>query len=92
MRLLFPVSALSAFMNNTPLVAMLVPALRSWTDKTGYAASKLLIPVSYASMLGGVCTLIGPSSNLTIHGLMIQAGMRGMGFSKSPQSVCRWLR
>jgi di/tricarboxylate transporter len=77
-RILFPIAAVSAFMNNTPIVAMLIPAVRSWTEKNHYAPSKFLIPVSYAAILGGMCTLIGTSTILIVHGLMIENGMGGM--------------
>ena len=77
LRLLFPVAAVSAFFNNTPIVAMLIPAIRSWSKKHDYSISKFLIPLSYASILGGICTLIGTSTNLVVHGLMIENGMEG---------------
>lgn len=80
LRFLFPVSALSAFFNNTPIVAMLIPTIHAWAKKHDYAISKFLIPLSYAAILGGTCTLIGTSTNLVVHGLMIQSGMDGMGF------------
>lgn len=79
-RLLFPVSVVSAFINNTPVVAMFIPAIRSWAEKHHYASSKYLIPLSYAAILGGTCTLIGTSTNLIVHGLMIDCGMKGMTF------------
>ncbi|MEJ2543875.1 MAG: SLC13 family permease [Calditrichaceae bacterium] len=78
-RILFPVAAVSAFMNNTPVVAILIPAVRSWADRNNFSASKFLIPLSYAAILGGMCTLIGTSTNLIIYGLMIDFGMEGMG-------------
>jgi di/tricarboxylate transporter len=78
-RILFPVAAVSAFMNNTPVVAILIPAIRSWSERTNFSASKFLIPVSYAAILGGMCTLIGTSTNLIIYGLMIDFGMKGLG-------------
>jgi len=80
LRILFPVSIISAFINNTPVVAMFIPAIREWAEKHHYAPSKYLIPLSYAAILGGMCTLIGTSTNLIIHGLMINYGMEGMGF------------
>ncbi len=79
-RILFPISAVSAFLNNTPIVAMLIPTVRSWTDKTNFAPSKFLIPVSYAAILGGMCTLIGTSTNLIVHGLLIENGHKGFSF------------
>ena len=80
LRFLFPVSAISALFNNTPIVAMLIPAIRTWTRKNDFAVSKFLIPLSYAAILGGTCTLIGTSTNLVVHGLMIENGIGGMSF------------
>ncbi len=74
-RLLWPTAALSAFMNNTPIVAMLTPEVRDWAGRNGWPTSRLLIPLSYAAILGGTCTLIGTSTNLLVSGLMEQAGM-----------------
>lgn len=79
-RLLPPVSLLSAFFNNTPIVAMLIPAVRSWAKKNQAPVSKFLIPLSYAAILGGTCTLIGTSTNLVVHGLMMENGLKGMTF------------
>lgn len=73
-RLLLPVSALSAFFNNTPIVMMLTPAVRDWALRNERAPSKFLIPLSYATMLGGACTLIGSSSNLIVSGMLEQSG------------------
>lgn len=73
-RLLVPVAGISAFFNNTPIVAMLTPAVRDWALRNGRAPSKFLIPLSYATMLGGVCTLIGTASNLIVSGLLEAAG------------------
>lgn len=72
-RLVVPAASLSAFMNNTPLVAMLVPAVNDWAKHHRIAASKLMIPLSYAAILGGTCTLIGTSTNLVVNGMLIQA-------------------
>jgi di/tricarboxylate transporter len=79
-RFLFPVSSISAFFNNTPIVAMLIPVIHSWARKNNGSASKFLIPLSYAAILGGTCTLIGTSTNLVVHGLMIESGIGGMSF------------
>jgi len=79
-RLLFPVAGVSAFINNTPLVAILIPAVRSWCRRHNFPASKLLIPLSYATILGGLCTLIGTSTNLVVHGLLIDHGYPGFSF------------
>ena len=79
-RILIPVSAVSAFINNTPVVAVMIPAVRSWTEKFRYSPSKFLIPISYAAILGGMCTLIGTSTNLIVHGLLLENGQQGFGF------------
>ncbi|MCK4343191.1 MAG: SLC13 family permease [Phycisphaerae bacterium] len=70
-RIMGPVAGLSAFLNNTPVVAMLIPAVNDWAKKLGLSASKLMIPLSYAAILGGMCTLIGTSTNLVVNGLVI---------------------
>ncbi len=80
LRFLPPVSAISAFFNNTPIVAMLIPTVCSWAKKNHVPASKFLIPLSYAAILGGTCTLIGTSTNLVVHGLMLENGLKGMAF------------
>jgi di/tricarboxylate transporter len=72
-RMMLPVTATSAFLNNTPVVAMLLPTIEDWSGRNRISASKLLIPLSYAAILGGVCTLIGTSTNLVVRGLMDEA-------------------
>jgi di/tricarboxylate transporter len=69
-RLVLPVTTLSAFMNNTPLVAMMIPTIGDWAKKQRIPVSKLMIPLSYAAILGGTCTLIGTSTNLVVNGLL----------------------
>ena len=64
LRLMSPVAGLSAFMNNTPLVAFLMPAFIQMAKRLRLSPSRFLIPLSYASILGGVCTLIGTSTNM----------------------------
>lgn len=71
-RLMLPVAVLSAFLNNTPIVAMFMPVVSEWCRKTRISPSKLFIPLSYASILGGTCTLIGTSTNLVVNGLLIE--------------------
>jgi di/tricarboxylate transporter len=71
LKILAPVTVGSAFLNNTPLVAMMIPVIRDISRKTGVAASKLYMPLSFASMLGGAATLIGTSVNLIIAGLVL---------------------
>lgn len=78
-RLLVPVAGLSAFLNNTPIVAMFTPAVRDWALRNGRAPSKFLIPLSYAAILGGTCTLIGTSTNLVVSGLMVESGHAPLG-------------
>ncbi len=65
-----PVVAMSAFLNNTPIVAMFTPTIREWALKAGFSPSRFLIPLSYASIFGGICTLIGTSTNLVVNGLL----------------------
>jgi len=71
-RLVFPTMGLSAFMNNTPLVAMLLPAVGDFAKTQRIAPSKLMIPLSYAAILGGTMTLIGTSTNLVVQGMVIK--------------------
>ena len=70
-RIMFIVAPLSAFMNNTPLVAILIPYAHNWAKKNKAAISKLLIPLSFAAILGGCVTLIGTSTHLIVNGLVI---------------------
>ena len=68
-RLMLPVAVLSSFLSNTTVVALFVNVVKMWAKKLGVSPSKLLIPLSYASGMGGVCTLIGTPPNLIISGL-----------------------
>lgn len=70
-RIILPVMGMSAFLNNTPIVASFIPALQEWARKFRIPVSKLLIPLSYAAILGGTWTLIGTSTNLIVNGLLI---------------------
>jgi len=80
LRMMAPVAAMSAFLNNTPVVAMMIPAVQDWARRHRLSISKLLIPLSYAAMVGGTCTLIGTSTNLVINGLLIkETGTSGLG-------------
>ncbi|SER53169.1 Di-and tricarboxylate transporter [Nitrosomonas sp. Nm51] len=67
-RIFFPVVSLSGFLNNTPVVATMIPAIYAWSRRIGIASSKLMIPLSYTAMLGGTLTLIGSSTNLIVNG------------------------
>jgi len=80
---------MSAFLNNTPIVAMFIPVLSDWCRKHRVAPSRLLIPLSYLCIFGGTCTLIGTSTNIVVNGLMqetarsspeLAEGLRPMGF------------
>ena len=68
LRLLIPVFPLSAFLNNTPVVATMIPAVNAWARRINTAPSKLMIPLSYAAILGGTLTMIGTSTNLVVAG------------------------
>jgi Na+/H+ antiporter NhaD/arsenite permease-like protein len=76
-RMCIAVACVSAVLNNTPVVAMMIPFVVDWDrrtgDDSGLYASQLLIPLSYSSMLGGMCTLIGTSTNLILNGLLAES-------------------
>ncbi|MFB6229837.1 MAG: SLC13 family permease [Salinibacter sp.] len=74
------VTTYSAFLNNTPVVAMGIPAIRGWCRRHGVSPSKLLMPLAFSAVLGGICTLIGTSTNLVMHGLLQSHDMQGFGF------------
>ena len=79
-RLMAPVMAMSALLNNTPVVAMLIPAVNEWAKRQQISVSKLMMPLSYAAIVGGTMTLIGTSTNLIINGLYIEeSGSGGLG-------------
>ena len=73
------VAAVSAFVNNTPVVIVLMPVILSLAREMGVASSKLLIPLSYASIFGGTCTLLGTSTNLLASGILRDAGREPIG-------------
>lgn len=70
-KIIGPIMIMSSVLNNTPIVASFIPALQEWSRKYRMPSSKLLIPLSYAAILGGTCTLIGTSTNLIVNGLLI---------------------
>jgi di/tricarboxylate transporter len=78
-RIMIPTSFLSAFLNNTPIVAMLVPRIQEWAERSGVSPSKVLMPLSFAAIVGGMVTLIGTSTNIVVSGLMEEAGIGPMG-------------
>jgi di/tricarboxylate transporter len=79
-RFSFPVAGISAFLNNTPLVAMLTPLVKSWCKRNNFSPSKFLIPLSYVTILGGTCTLVGTSTNLVVQGLLIDYNLPRLSF------------
>ena len=84
-RLLYPLAGISAFVNNTTVVAMTIPAVIDISARRQLPASRFLMAVSYAAILGGVITAIGTSTNLTISGLLVEAGMEPLGlFEPTP--------
>ena len=85
LRMLPVVSFISAFLNNTPVVVIFAPMLKRWAERMKQPATKLLIPLSFATIFGGMCTLIGTSTNLVVHGMALDAaemnpdsGIRGL--------------
>lgn len=72
-------AGLSAFVPNTPLVAMFAPRIVRWSQRNGHSASRYLLPLSYASILGGVITLIGTSTNLVVSDLLERSGAEPLG-------------
>ena len=79
-RICAPVACMSAFLNNAPIVAMMTPVVLDWSRRRGLSASRLLIPLSYSSILGSTTTVIGTSTTLTIAALTIDAGLPEIGF------------
>lgn len=77
LRMLPPIAFISAFLNNTPVVVIFAPIIKRWAESVNLPATKFLIPLSYVTILGGVCTLIGTSTNLVVHGMVLDAGYEG---------------
>jgi di/tricarboxylate transporter len=69
-RLMFPIAVISAFLNNTPVVAVMIPIVQRWAENNGMSKKQVLMPLSFASILGGTCTLIGTSTNLVVAGML----------------------
>ena len=90
-RMMLPVSMASAFLNNTPVVAMALPVVSDWARKHQVAVSKLLLPMSYAAILGGLCTLVGTSTTLIINGLIIESKHPDLGGSGLGMFEIAWV-
>ena len=86
-RLMAPIAVVSAFLNNTPVVAVLIPIIHNWCKAVNQSPSQLLIPLSFASILGGTCTLIGTSTNLVVEGLLTA---RFVCFRQAPRLFLCW--
>lgn len=78
-RLLFPVATASAFLNNTPIVAMVAPQVESWAGRRGQSPSRYLMPLSFAAILGGLVTVIGTSTTIVVSGLLVSEGLPAVG-------------
>jgi di/tricarboxylate transporter len=105
LRLLLPVTSLSAFLNNTPIVAMFMPVCDDMCKKGNLSPSKLFLPMAYCATLGGVCTMIGTSTNLVVNDALAASGrprfaMWDIGWVGIPCAIvgviylmftCRWL-
>ena len=72
------IAFISAFLNNTPVVVIFAPIIKRWAKAVHLPSTKFLIPLSYVTILGGMCTLIGTSTNLVVHGMLIDAGYEGL--------------
>jgi di/tricarboxylate transporter len=80
LRVMLTVASISPFLNNTPIVAFMIPYVKDWSEKTGHPASKFLIPLSFATVLGGMLTVIGTSTNLVLNGLIGEYGLPLLDF------------
>lgn len=78
-QMMLPVILLSSFVNNTPVVAAMIPAVNDWCRSHKLPVSQLMMPLSFAAILGGTCTLIGTSTNLLVNALLIERGMGSLG-------------
>lgn len=77
LRMLPAITFVSAFLNNTPVVVIFAPIIKRWAEAVKLPATKFLIPLSYATIMGGICTLIGTSTNLVVDGMILDAGYKG---------------
>ncbi len=76
LRLMLFVSSCSAFINNTPIVAFMTPYVKEWVNRKGFPASKFMIPLAFATVLGGMITVVGTSTNLLLNGLIAESGLK----------------
>ncbi|MFC3880954.1 SLC13 family permease [Algoriphagus namhaensis] len=81
LRMMLTVSGLSSVLNNTPVVAFMIPFVKNWAEHKNLSPSKFLIPLSFATILGGMITIIGTSTNLVLNGLVIQSGLPSLVYS-----------
>jgi di/tricarboxylate transporter len=81
LRMMIFVAGFSSVLNNTPVVAFMMPYVKTWSNDNGFAASKFLIPLSFATILGGMITMVGTSTNLVLNGMVIQSGYPTLHFT-----------
>lgn len=81
LRMMVSVSTISAFLNNTPIVAFMIPYVRDWAERNNQPSSKFLIPLSFATITGGMITVIGTSTNLILLGLINEYQQPGLKFT-----------
>jgi di/tricarboxylate transporter len=80
LKMMTAVAGMSSLLNNTPVVAFMIPYVKNWADEQNYPASKFLIPLSYAAILGGMITIIGTSTSLVLNGLIVQENLPTLQF------------
>ena len=78
--ILAPIGAISAILNNTPIVLIFAPLIKNWSERLKMDSRKFLMPLSFITILGGSLTIIGTSTNLLVHGLLLENNMDGLGF------------
>ena len=77
-RMMLPVALISSILNNTPVVAMMIPMISDWSKRIGISVSHLMMPLSYAAIVGGVCTVIGSSTNLVVNDMLATSTGNGL--------------
>lgn len=81
LRLMLIVAPSSSFLNNTPIVAFMIPYIKEWSEKNNKSASKFLIPLSFITILGGMITVVGTSTNLVLNGLIQDSNQEVLHFN-----------